>query len=79
MSTEQTLLTVAGSVIVAVIAAGGVAIGHLWGRVHQLEDEVRRAREQNRGLWAYCRRLLDLYYRHRTPGSPDPEPLPDVD
>lgn len=45
-------------------------------RVEKLEGDLRIEREYNRRLWDYCRRLLDLYYRHRTPGSPDPDPLP---
>ncbi len=79
MSTEQILLTAVGAILVAVLSFGGVTLGHLWSRVQNLEDQVKKARSQNRGLWRYCRDLLDLYYKHRTPGSPDPGPLPDVD
>lgn len=43
-------------------------------------DEMKKtlAGEQSfsRDMWIYCRNLLDLYYRNRKPGSPDPQPLP---
>lgn len=43
-------------------------------------DEMKKTltAEQSfsRDMWIYCRNLLDLYYRNRKPGSPDPEPLP---
>ncbi|MBK7823378.1 MAG: hypothetical protein IPJ61_20545 [Tessaracoccus sp.] len=39
-------------------------------RVAELETREQR-------LWAWARRHLDLYYRYRQPGAPDPEPLPD--
>ena len=79
MTPEHILLAAVGAVLVAVLSVGGVILGQLWARVHNLETQIKYARDQNRGLWNYCRRLLDLYYRHRTPGSPDPDPLPDVD
>ena len=62
--------------LVAILAAGmgtlGVVVGHLIRRLDRLE-------EGNRALWAYCRRLLDLYYKHRRSDAPDPDPLPDID
>lgn len=66
-----TALTAAG------LALLGVLSGHILTRVHRLEDELDQARRYNRELWAYCRRLIDLYYRHRVPGAPDPDPLPE--
>lgn len=62
---------------VALLALLGVLTGHILARLHHLETEIDDARGQNRALWHYCRRLQDLYYRHRIPGSPDPDPLPD--
>lgn len=67
-----------GAVIVAaVVAFFGVLYGHLTTRLNALEDDLRDANAYNREMWAYCRRLLDLYYRYRRPNSPDPPPLPD--
>lgn len=64
--TEATLL----GIIVAGIGALGVFIGHLVHRLDRLEDHNLR-------LWAWCRKHLDLYYRHRREGAPDPDPVPD--
>ena len=67
----------AAAVITAGLALLGALLAQLYSRVQHLEDDVKAARSYNRDLWAYCRRLLDLYYRHRRDGSPDPDPLPD--
>ena len=65
---------VAGSA--ALITAGlgvlGVVVAQLYRRLDRLEDH-------NRDLWAYCRRLLDMYYRYRLPGAPDPATIPAPD
>jgi len=45
-------------------------------RLHSLEGRVRESERYNRGLWLWARRLMDMYYRHRVPDSPDPDPLP---
>lgn len=67
-----------GAVIVgAVVTFFGVLYGHLSARLSTLEDDLASSRSYNREMWMYCRRLLDLYYRHRQPGAPDPDPLPD--
>lgn len=65
-------------IAVAVAALGllGVISGHILTRVHRLEAAVDEAHQVNRNLWHYTRRLLDLYYRHRVAGAPDPPPLP---
>lgn len=60
------MLTVIGVVVTALCAL----VGHLYVRVGRLE-------RINRRLWAWARKHLDLYYRHRQPGAPDPDPLPD--
>lgn len=72
--------------LAAVATIGAALIGllgalslHVLTRIHRLEDELDQARNYNRQLWRYCRGLLDLYYRHRTPGSPDPDPVPEGD
>lgn len=67
-----------GAVIVgAVIAFFGVLYGHLSGRLTALEDDLKAAQTYNHTMWWYCRRLIDLYYRHRRDGAPDPDPLPE--
>ncbi|MGC4106041.1 MAG: hypothetical protein QM753_06760 [Thermomicrobiales bacterium] len=64
-------------ITVAVVGLAGVLYGHLNGRINELDDDLKAARSYNQRLWAYCRRLMDLYYRNRRDGAPDPEPLPD--
>ncbi len=46
-------------------------------RLRKVEDRLAAVETDYRDLWYYTRRLLDLYYRHRQPNAPDPEPLPD--
>lgn len=65
-------LILAGVVITALLTVLSVVVAQLYTRVSNLEDYQRR-------LWAYARYLLDLYYRHRQPGAPDPVPLPEDD
>lgn len=64
------ILTALTALCVAGLTLLGVLYGQLLVRVNQLDD-------QNRALWHYTRRLLDLYYRHRRLDAPDPPPLPD--
>lgn len=68
----DTLVGALAALLVAGLSVLGVVVGVLARRLDRLEED-------NRKLWAYCRKLLDLYYRHRTLGAPDPEPLPDID
>lgn len=65
---DGSVLVVVGAIVTALV----VLVGHLYVRMGRLE-------RSNRKLWAWSRALLDLYYRHRAPGSPDPAPLPDDD
>ena len=72
--------------LAAVATIGAALIGllsalslHVLTRIHRLEDELEQARYYNRRLWQYCRHILDLYYRHRRDGSPDPAPIPEED
>ena len=71
------VLTAITALCVAGLTLLGVLSGHILGRVHGLEGQLDDMRQYNRELWAYTRRLLDLYYRHRRDGSPDPDPLPE--
>ena len=77
METIPAVITGGAAIIVAVVGVFGVLYGHLSQRLSTLEDELVVSRAYSRGLWAYCRGLLDLYYRHRREGAPDPERLPD--
>ncbi len=70
------VITALGAIVVAAIAAGGGALGHVYRRLDEVEDELGRVRKQNRELWMWARKLLDLYYSHRGPGAPDPDPMP---
>lgn len=70
------LITVIGTILATSITLIGVLSFHVLTRVHKLEEEVEEAQDYNHRLWWYCRRLLDMYYRHRSPGSPDPDPIP---
>lgn len=45
-------------------------------RVGSLEDDLSDERSYSRSMWAYCRKLVDQYYRWRKDGAPDPDPLP---
>lgn len=54
-------------------------ISDLRARVDVLEDDREKDRAYNRRLWEWARHHLDLYYRHRRDGAPDPEPIPEED
>ena len=70
------IIAAMGAIVVAAIAAGVGALGHVYRRLDEVEAELVRVHKQNRELWAWARKLLDLYYRHRGPGAPDPDPMP---
>lgn len=72
-------LTVAGVIVAALLTVFGVLIGQLYTRIGRLEGQVTRAEDYNRRMWQWARRHVDLYYRHRVPGAPDPEPIPSED
>jgi len=73
---SKAALSVISAVIVALMALMGVLMGQLWSRLSALEARVGKATEYNHRLWEWARKMLDLYYRHRRPGSPDPDPIP---
>lgn len=64
------------AIIVAGISVTGALIGHLYSRLNRLEDELKGARAYNMILWEWARNLIDLYYRYRKDGAPDPDPIP---
>lgn len=55
----------------------GVLVSKIFIRLRHVEDALRAEQDYSQLLWNYCRRLLDLYYRHRKPDAPDPEGLPE--
>lgn len=73
---EATAVLVSAGVI---LGAFGALIAQLYLRTSRLEREIQKANSYNRRMWQWARRHLDLYYRHRIPGSPDPVPIPDED
>jgi len=71
------LIAAVAAIATAVMAVFAALFAQLFGRVHHLEGQVRSTTAHSRELWAYCRALIDLYYRHRKDGAPDPGPLPE--
>lgn len=70
---------------VVIVAMGGL-IGYLFKRLTDLEnrvvaaeDKVKASESYTRKLWLWAKVVIDLYYRHRTPGAPEPPPIPDED
>lgn len=72
---EASVLAFAGIIVTGVLTAFGVLIGHQARRISDVEGRVETAKRQNHRLWLAYRTLLDLYYRYRTPGAPDPDRL----
>lgn len=70
------LLTIAGVIVAAMLALFGVLIGHLYGRVGKLEGQVQDERDYNHKMWVWGRSMIDLYYRNRKAGAPEPWPIP---
>lgn len=73
---EITLLTVLGSVFVGALAVGGVVFGNISSRLRAVEDDLSKERQYNRALWLWAKSVLDLYYKTRPAGSPEPPPMP---
>lgn len=63
-------------IIVAGISLTGVLLGHFYTRLHGLEESLKSARAYNFLLWEWARKQVDLYYRFRREGAPDPDPIP---
>lgn len=64
------------AIFIAGITATGVLLGHFYTRLNGLEGELKGARAYNILLWEWARKHIDLYYRYRRDGSPDPDPIP---
>lgn len=74
---EITLLTVLGTIVVSLLATGGLILGNISGRLHKVEEELAKERAYNRLIWLWARRFVDQYYKWRREGAPDPPPLPE--
>ncbi len=64
------------AIIVAGISVTGVLLGHFYTRLNGLEGNLKSARAYNMLLWEWARNHIDLYYRYRKDGAPDPAPIP---
>ena len=64
------------AIIVAGITVTGALLGHFYSRLHGLEESLKSARAYNLLLWEWARKQVDLYYRYRQEGAPDPDPIP---
>ena len=67
------------TLLTAAITFFGILAGWMLKRLNSLETRVRKSEQYNRRMWMWARRHVDLYYRHRVPGAPDPDPLPHDD
>ena len=79
LPTEPPLFDLSDQVAIAVIAGLVALVSGMLAAIIPLYVRVAKIENYNKRLWAYCRGLLDLYYRHRKDGAPDPAPLPDDD
>jgi hypothetical protein len=68
-----------GVVIAAALSLIGILLGHQAARIDALERRQDRSDAYLRRLWLWARRTVDLYYRHRVEGAPDPDPIPTED
>lgn len=76
MIVHPSLLAGVGVVIAAALTFIGVLLGHQASRIAALERRVDCSDDYSRRLWTWARDLLDLYFRHRKDGAPDPPPIP---
>lgn len=76
---EGAWIALAGVILTALLSVFGVMIGQLYARVARLEGEVKDERDYTWQLWQWARAHIDLYYRHRKTGAPDPHPIPERD
>lgn len=79
MRIEPGIIAAAVTLFAAVLALVGVIIGQMWARLSALEQRVEKAATYNRRLWEWARQHIDLYYRFRRDGAPDPAKIPEDD
>ena len=65
--------------LVGILALVGTLFGVLFNRVSHLERRVDQAEGLVTRLREWALKHLALYYRHRVDGSPDPDPIPELD
>ncbi len=46
-------------------------------KAERAEKRATATDDYNRRMWLWARRHVDLYYRWRRDGAPDPEPIPE--
>ena len=73
---ETALLGALGVILTAALTVGGVILSQIAARLRVVEQDLADARAYNRRLWLWSRHHVDLYYRYRRDGAPDPAPIP---
>lgn len=73
---EIGVLTFVGVVATAVLAALGTLIATQAKRITEVEVRIDEAEEYNDEMWEWGREQLDMYYRYRKDGAPNPKPIP---
>lgn len=76
---ESGVLAFAGLILTGVLTAFGVMLRTQANRITEIENSLAQADEFSQRLWKYCRHILDMYYKHRKDGAPDPPELPQKD
>lgn len=79
MTIDPGVIAAAATLLAALIAIVGVIIGQMWVRLAALEERVEKVTQQNRRLWLWARKHIDLYYTWRRPDAPDPDAIPSED
>lgn len=76
MSIHPAVIALVGVAFAALLSLLGVFVGQLASRLAALEAKVDSATSYNRRLWEWARKHIDLYFRYRRDGAPDPDPIP---
>ena len=70
------MITLLGVIVTAVSTVFGIILKIMSDRIGEIEEESERVMGYNRRLWNWAREHLDLYYRYRKEGAPNPVPIP---
>ena len=70
------MITLLGVIVTAVSTVFGIILKIMSERIGEIEEESERVMGYNRRLWNWAREHLDLYYRYRKEGAPNPAPIP---
>lgn len=76
MTEVVAMITLLGVIVTAVSTVFGIILKIMSTRIAEIEEESERVMGYNRRLWNWAREHLDLYYRHRKEGAPNPAPIP---